>query len=648
MRMSFRRRVLTSIAMTAALAAAGMPAAHAVAKKPAIRVTADGTQPVFSYEDAIREYVNVQSSVDSDGDGKKDLIRVDIIRPKESDEGLKVPVIMDESPYYDNLGRGNESERKTYDANGDPAKFPLYYDNYFVPRGYAVLEVDMDGTTKSEGCPTSGGASDVLGGKAVVDWLNGRAKAFDAQGKQVKATWTNGRTGMIGKSYDGTLANAVAATGVKGLDTIVPISAISSWYDYSRMNGTLLSRGEEDGLANTVDTDPPAKCAAVQQQLAAGEDDATGDFNSFWKERDYRDGTVADVSKVHAAVFATQGLNDLNVKPSQFSTWWSALAKQGVPRKVWLSQYGHVDPFDYRRDAWVDTLHQWFDHWLWKIPNNVMQQPRADIETAPDTWVTQKDWPAPGATSVTLRPQADGSLGLRPGSGTGTYTDTRVAEDTAVTAPETAAPGRLAYTTAPLAHDLRISGTPKVSLSVRLDQPTANLGALLVDYGTDTRVNYLGAGEGVKTLDTEDCHGASTAVDDACYKQVVTDTVTSDVNVVARGYIDAQNRLSLSHPSPLTPGKAYNVQWNTLPQDYTFKAGHRLALVLIGTDGDVQSDHATGATVSVGLAGSGITLPVAPPARSASKGPLFAPQRAWQGPRAVELPHPQSSFSSFD
>ncbi|GHJ40929.1 Xaa-Pro dipeptidyl-peptidase [Streptomyces sp. TS71-3] len=639
-----RRRFLASIAITAALVAGGMPAAHAAAEQPSVKVTEDGTQPVFSYQDAIREYVNVESSVDSDGDGRKDLIRVDIIRPRESDEGLKVPVIMDESPYYDNLGRGNESERKTYDADGDPAKFPLFYDNYFVPRGYAVLQADMDGTTKSDGCPTSGGASDVLGGKAVVDWLNGRAKAFDADGKQVEASWTNGRTAMIGKSYDGTLANAVAATGVKGLETIVPISAISSWYDYSRMNGTLFTRGEEDGLADTVDTDPPAKCAAVQQQLAAGQDDATGDYNAFWAERDYRDGTVADVRKVHAAVFATQGLNDLNVKPSQFSTWWSALAEQGVPRKVWLSQYGHVDPFDYRRDAWVDTLHQWFDHWLWRVPNDILRRPRADVEIGPDQWVTQKDWPAPAAAPVTFHPGADGSLGLAAGSGTGTYTDTALAEDTAVSAPETTVPGRLAYTTPPLAHDLRLSGTPKVSLSVRLDKPTANLGALLVDYGTDTRVDYLGGGEGVKTLDTEDCHGESTAVDDACYRKVVTDTVTSDVNVVARGYLDAQNRLSLSRPAPLTPGRAYGVTWDTLPQDYTFKAGHRLALVLIGTDDDVQSEHATGATVSVALAGSGITLPVAPPARPASAEALFAPEHTWHGPARVDLPRPHRSF----
>ena len=42
---------------------------------------------------------------------------------------------------------------------------------------------------------------------------------------------------MIGKSYDGTLANGVAATGVDGLKTIVPISAISAWYNYSRTGG---------------------------------------------------------------------------------------------------------------------------------------------------------------------------------------------------------------------------------------------------------------------------------------------------------------------------------------------------------------------------------------------------------------------------
>ncbi|MDN3356875.1 Xaa-Pro dipeptidyl-peptidase [Actinomadura sp. DC4] len=638
MPISSRRGILASaIAVAAALAVAGAPAAQA-AHRPAIEVSGGVTQPVFSYADAIREYVRVESSVDADNDGKKDLIRVDIIRPKESGTGFKVPVIMDESPYYDNLGRGNESERKTYDAAGNPVKFPLFYDNYFVPRGYAVLDVDMDGTTKSDGCPTSGGRSDVLGGKAVVDWLNGRATAYDAAGKKVKATWSNGRTGMIGKSYDGTLANGVAATGVEGLDTIVPISAISSWYDYSRMNGTVWWKGEEDGLADTVDTDPPAKCAAVNAALGVGQDDVTGNYNSFWDSRNYRSAPAPSVSRVHASVFAVHGTNDLNVKPNQFSSWWAGLSARGVPRKVWLSQYGHVDPFDFRRDAWVSTLHQWFDYWLWHVPNGVMKQPRASIETAPDVWSSQSDWPAPSARPLALSPQADGSLGIARSSGSASFTDARVDEGTLVSDPTVPQPYRLAYTTPPLKQNVRLSGTPTVSLRLKSDRPAADLGALLVDYGTDTRVNYEGSGSGVRTLTTEDCHGSSTATDDACYRQVVTDTVTSDVNVVTRGFLDAQNRTSPSHSSPLVPGRTYSVKWQTLPQDYSFKAGHRLGLILFGVDSDVQyEEDATGAGVTVDLAGSAVTLPAVVSGVSPTAKPFSADQ-PWRGPANVVLP----------
>lgn len=143
--------VLTGVA----LAGTGGGATALARTSPKIVVKDGVTQPVFSYKDAIREHVYVESGVDSDGDGRKDRVNVDIIRPKETENGLKVPVIMDESPYYDNAGRGNESELKTYDANGNPVRFPLYYDNYFVPRGYAFLAVDMVGTTRSDGCPSA-------------------------------------------------------------------------------------------------------------------------------------------------------------------------------------------------------------------------------------------------------------------------------------------------------------------------------------------------------------------------------------------------------------------------------------------------------------------------------------------------------------
>ncbi|MFB4308969.1 Xaa-Pro dipeptidyl-peptidase [Actinomadura sp. GTD37] len=639
---------MTVAALTgAALAGAGGGATALARPSPKIVVKDGVTQPVFSYEDAIREHVYVESSVDSDRDGRKDRVNVDIIRPKETEHGLKVPVIMDESPYYDNAGRGNESELKTYDAGGNPVKFPLYYDNYFVPRGYAFLAVDMVGTTRSDGCPVSGGPTDVLGGKAVVDWLNGRAKAYGPDGDPVRATWTTGRTGMIGKSYDGTLANGVAATGVEGLETIVPISAISSWYDYSRMNGVKYTDDEQPWLASYVDTDPPEKCAAVNAGLDEGEDDATGNYNAYWKTADYRDGTIARASRVRASIFAAHGVNDLNVKDDQFAEWWQALARRGVERKVWLTQRGHVDPFDTRRDAWAATLHRWFDHELQKIPNGITREPRADIEIGPDQWITQPDWPARDARGIVLRPGAGGTLGLdrAPRGTTAAFTDAPgprgqgYAESAMVADPTAARPYRTAFVSAPLPRTGRLSGTPDARLKIRLDRPTANLTALLVDYGEDTRVDYLGSGSGIRTLGTEDCHGESTPADDACYKRTEVTTVTSPVNVVARGWLDAQNARSLSRPRPLEPGRYYTVGWETLSQEYLLKKGHRLALVLAGTDADYNAETPTGAQVTLDLRGSSVTVPVA--AAEDDPAAMIAPPRpatTWRGPAEVTLP----------
>src|SRR5436190_905567 len=101
----------------------------------------------------------------------------------------------------------------------------------------AAPTIGPDGTATSAGCPLHGGPGDIAGMKAVIDWLQGRVAGFDKDANPVVADWDNGKAAMIGKSYDGTLVNGVAATGVAGLTTIIPISAISDWYDYSRTNG---------------------------------------------------------------------------------------------------------------------------------------------------------------------------------------------------------------------------------------------------------------------------------------------------------------------------------------------------------------------------------------------------------------------------
>jgi X-Pro dipeptidyl-peptidase len=606
------RPLATAAAATAALLATFLAPATAQAQ------TDKGpreSRPIYSYENAVREAVWVDTRLDGDGDGKTDRVAVDIVRPREpAQKGRKVPVIMDASPYYSCCGRGNESQLKTYDADGDVVQMPLFYDNYFVPRGYAFVGVDLAGTNRSDGCVDVGGRSDIQSAKAVVDWLNGRATAYTSRTgpQKTKATWTNGKTGMIGKSWDGTIANGVAATGVKGLRTIVPISAISTWYDYYFAQGAPLYDSGPDWLSNYVDSpDARAKCAAVQQKLV-DQAPRTGDRTPLWTERDY----VKDAKKVKASVFLVHGMQDLNVRLQHVGPWWDALAKNGVERKIWLSQTGHVDPFDFRRAEWVDTLHRWFDHELLGYDNGIDREPMADIERHPDQWVTSTSWPPRGTSAATLRPAQGtqpgvGTLGLTKAKGTETFTDDPALSETDWAARiDTSTPDKAGFTTGTLTKDLRLSGSSKVTVTATPTTATAHLSAVLVDLGPDTIRDYAASGEGISTLADRTCWGLSTTGDSACFKQTRAKTATVDHTVVSRGWADLGTYADPAKGVPLTPGKAYTITLDLGVTDHVVPAGHRLALIVAGTDKDLIDPPSTRPTLTLDLTRTSARVPL--------------------------------------
>ncbi|GGS05091.1 MULTISPECIES: Xaa-Pro dipeptidyl-peptidase [Streptomyces] len=571
--------------------------------------------PVYSYAQAIRESVWVDTGLDEDGDGKHDRVAADIVRPAEpARQGRKVPVIMDASPYYSCCGRGNESQLKTYDAQGHVVQMPLFYDNFFVPRGYAFVGVDLAGTNRSDGCVDIGGPSDIGSAKAVIDWLNGRAKAYTSRtgGTPVRAGWTNGRTGMIGKSWDGTIANGVAATGVKGLKTIVPISAISSWYDYYFAQGAPLYDGGPDQLADHVESaGARAHCAAVQRRLAEGSP-RNGDRTPLWTERDY----VKDAAKVRVSVFAVHGIQDLNVRTQHLGPWWDALAQNGVRRKIWLSQTGHVDPFDFRRGAWVDTLHRWFDHELLGYDNGVDREPMADVERHPDQWVTTRVWPPAGTRATVLHPapgrQAGvGALGPRRAHGTAVLTDDPRLGETDWAAHVTAAtPEKAGFLTAPLSRPLRLAGSAEVTVTATPTTSSAHLSAVLADIGPDTIRDYADPAEGISTLAERTCWGESTAGDSACYKETRARTAAVDYTVVSRGWADLGHHASAAKGVPLTPGKAYTMTLRLGATDHVVPAGHRLALIIAGTDKDLLEPPSTRPTLTVDLSRTTANVPL--------------------------------------
>lgn len=607
------RRALLASLLLAVLAPSSAAAASYV-------LGPDGTtDATYSYAAAIRERVYIpQPGIDQDGNGVADDVAIEIIRPNT---GSPVPAIIDPSPYYTTVCRGNESQCiGDTDGDGLNDKWPLFLDNYFVPRGYAVILAESNGTANSTGCPLHGGPGDVQGMRSIVDWLQGRVVGRTAPGgagTTVTATWDNGKAAMIGKSYDGTLTEGVAATGVDGLTTIVPESAIDDWYGYSRMGGIRFNTHYPSALSSAItDAADASACAASRLNLNNSDGDATGDRNAFWDARDYRTG-LGDVT---ASVLDVHGLQDDNVRTDHFASWWAGLAARDVPRKLWLMRAGHADPFDVRRAEWVDTLHRWFDHWLLGIDNHIMDAPRVDLEDADGTWHTESDWPAPGTQPVALHLRATtaddpGDLGLVAGDGPATLSWVDAPSQTEATmmnAPGGSQANRRVFLSAPLKQPLRISGTPVVDLIASLDTTQSNLGALIVDYGAGSQVTR--SGEGISTGTTRTCWGDEDTARgnySACYLETTQPRQSVTQWRVSKGILDSSNRSSLWTPTLVSTATPTAFGITLLPQDHVFAAGHQIGVILVGDYRGFSSVTGTaGTTFTMDAKTSTVTLPV--------------------------------------
>ncbi len=569
-------------------------------------------QPVFSANrnDWIREEVWIETPVDSDGDGRNDRVHAEVTRLRETETaGLKSPVVYEVSPYYaggnpitnHNVdhdlneavrpGKGWQNrggsvrnpatdERLAVAADADEAvtgagpqpAISTSHESNWLPRGFAVVHAESLGSGKSDGCPTTGGRNETIGAKSVVDWLNGRAKAYNATGGEVKAPWTTGKVGMIGTSYNGTLPNAVASTGVDGLEAIVPISAISSWYDYYRANGAVVAPGgyqgeDTDVLAEYVYTRADRQvCRSVIEELAKAQDRVTGDYNAFWDERNY----MNDVGKVHAAVLVAHGLNDWNVKTKHAAQWYEALKARGVPHKIYLHQGGHGG------SPSVNVLNRWFTRYLLGYQNGVENDPRALIQREDRTLVEYPEWPEPAAASaeLNLAPSTDGTPGVLTGDKTrqGKPVTETIVDDASKRAQALAdavtSPNRLAYKSGALTGAVRLSGTPQVSLRMSFGRPAANVTALLVDYDQNGKAK-----------------------------------------IITRGWADPQNRKSISETEPVKPGSPYRLDFDMQPHDYVFQAGHRVGIVVLSSDYEYTIRPTPGTTLYLDTTKSTVTLP---------------------------------------
>lgn len=552
----------------------------------------------------IRHDLWVETEFDSDGDGRLDRMHVSVTRAGQTEsEQLKLPVVYETSPYF----AGTAGDSRDYFWNprqevGAPAparRFAPHFsprvnrpiiskslEKTWIPRGFIVVHSSSPGTGLSQGCPTVGGPNEALAPKAVIDWLCGRAIGYSEidNDEVVEAYWCNGKVGMTGTSYNGTLPLAAACTGVAGLEAIIPIAPNTSYYHYYRSNGLVRHPGgylgeDIDVLYEFIRSGNSERrefcdCQVRDQEMRTGMDRQTGDFNEFWRGRDY----LPQVTYMKAAMLMAHAFNDWNVMPEHSVRIYEAAKAQGLPVQVYFHQEGHGGPPPLR------LMNRWFTRYLHGVHNGVEKDAKAWVvrEGQPrDEPNSYDDYPHPQAQPVDLflglGGERHGSLLLESPAtpqGKETLVDNFSFSGTVLAQAEWTN-HRLLYVTKPLTAPLHISGHVSCRVRVAVDRPAANLSVWLVSLPWNNAPNAP-----------------------------LTD------NLITRGWADPQNHASLQTSQPLTPGKFYELKFELQPDDQIVAPGQQIGLMLFSSDRDFTLHPAPGARLTIDLEQTGLTLPI--------------------------------------
>lgn len=494
-----------------------------------VPVGPDGlTDKVF--DEVEHTVTNATSSVDGT------QLRVDVYKPAANGS---YPTILVLSPYWSFGG-----DTKDGDTTEGP---PVWYVDYFVPRGYAVALAEMRGTRDSGGCWDFGGELDQQDGHDIVEHVANRS-------------WSDGHVGMLGQSHVGMSQIATAITAPEHLDTIVPIAAVSDWYRYLHKDGApyVVNRGTPPAyfaVHASPPTDPvtdgqPTPGFVLRQAEVACPDNAVhlsqsaeldGNKDAYWQERNL----IAGADNIDASVFLVHGFLDENVKTDHFLDFWQALPED-VDRKAWFGQWYHQHPL---YEEWRQDLHAWFDHELKDVDNGVLAEPTVTVQTSNGTARTEANWPSQATSRLTWTPSADGTLAANASqveAGEASYL-AAPGDDRGLPATQDTLPRRLPFSTGSLEEPLHLGGRAQLDLEATLDQPTGRWAAVLYEVGPDT------------------------------------------VDEITRGYLDAQHRQGNEEAEPVPVGEPVNYTVDLYPRDHVVEAGNELRLVLVGGDMGCQT-----------------------------------------------------------
>ncbi len=596
----------------------------------------------FSTHDVIREVVYVESRVDTDKDGLPDLVKVSIIRPRYDGQ---IPAVMTASPYHQGTN-DKASDKALYKMEGELEVKPPHIielekpdidfveplgqaelvseseeklthinssytlNDYFLPRGFANLYVSGVGTKDSQGLMTNGDYQQIEAYKNVIDWLNGRCRAFTdhTRKRQIKADWSNGKVATTGISYLGTMSNGLATTGVDGLEVIIAEAGISSWYNYYRENGLVTSPGgypgeDFDSLAELtysrnllagdyirVNEAHQADLEKVKEKL----DRKTGDYNQFWHDRNY----LLNAHKVKAEVVFTHGSQDWNVKPLHVYQMFHALP-DNIRKHLFFHHGAHVYMNNWQSIDFRESMNALLSKKLlglttdYQLPTVIWQD-----NTVPQTWQCLDTFGKQdelhtfslGTEEKVIQNQYDQKDFDRYGKTYQTF-NTELYQ------------GKANQITIdlPVSQDIHLNGRVELKLRIKSSTNKGLLSAQLLELGQKKYLQPYPAVLSARTIDNGRYH----MLENLCELPFN----PSAQRVLTKGYLNLQNRTNLLTVEEIQPNKWMDFKLELQPTIYKLKKGDTLRLVLYTTDFEITVRDNTDYHLTVDLTQSSITIP---------------------------------------
>lgn len=535
-------------------------------------------------------------------------LAVDVYVPVRTGAGEAVstfPTLAFFTPYY---RRFELRAGATGEANPNTGKFR----DFFVPRGYAAVVVDVRGTGASFGTRDSfRSPSERDDSREVADWI-------------VAQPWSNGTIGSTGISYLGAAADFLAATGHPSVKAIAPLFSVWDTYADNYFPGGIqiksltaiydelmvgLDHDRRDILASfsyfanpdfegprpvDEDTDGSLLKAAVTEHLG---NFRQTDFMSEFRFRE--EGLPYDPGFTSASFspYATSPKVDPGVAVMSVSGWRDGagymngaisryLTLEDNPRHLLLGPWDHgarIDVSPWRTSVEPDfpllgELLRFFDTYLHGLETGLRDEaPIHYYSLHAEAWRSADAWP-PTETSETFYLAGDGRLDGAPQPGgsdehkvdfmLGTGGKTRYERIAGIDCREYYPdwPGRtermLAYTSGALKHDSELVGHAVVELWFASSERDAAIFVYLSELEGDGTERYVTEGL-LRAL-----HRKEAAAPD-------TYRTTWPFRTFTRR--DA---------APLEPGRPEHVRIPLLPVAWRFSAGSRIRMSIAGADAD--------------------------------------------------------------